>query len=105
MNSREDNKADDALSALLHTARPVPEVPADFAHAVWRRIEQTEASERAGWGWLDRWVEWLIRPRMAMAGLALVVVISGAAGMMSGTAVARQTALHRYLAAVSPMEH
>jgi len=105
MKIQEDDKADDALSALLHAARPVPDVPADFAHAVWRRIEQAEASERAGWGWLDRLVEWLIRPRMAIAGLALVVVISAAAGMMSGTAVARQAALNRYLAAVTPMEH
>lgn len=105
MNTENTDASEPGLGVLLREARPTPEVPADFAHAVWRRIEQAEMAERAGWGWLDRLAETLIRPRMAMAGLALVIAISGAAGVVSGTAAARQAALQRYLAAVTPMEH
>jgi ABC-type nitrate/sulfonate/bicarbonate transport system permease component len=47
-------------------------------------------------------VERLLRPRVALAGLALALVAGGLTGVLSGVDDARQRAQDRYLAAVAP---
>jgi hypothetical protein len=96
---------DDArLHSLLGEARSAPPLPPRFQEAVWRRIERDGLSA-AGPSvpvWLDRAVGWLLRPRIAMAGLAALVLVSGLAGGLSTLNTARQSAQARYLAAVAP---
>jgi hypothetical protein len=47
-------------------------------------------------------VERLLRPRIAVAGLAGLLLVGAVAGVASGQAAARQAAQARYLAAVAP---
>jgi hypothetical protein len=91
------------LRELLRSARPAPPLPPRFQEGVWRRIEGAEAPGSASpWAWLDGLVERLLRPRFALAGIAALLMISGLAGVLSGTEMAKQTAQARYLAAVAP---
>jgi hypothetical protein len=100
--NRESNKG--PLRDLLRSARPAPPLPPRFEEGVWRRIENAEAPDDAPlrWAWLDGWAERLLRPRFALAGIAALLLVSGLAGVLSGTEMAKQTAQARYLAAVAP---
>jgi hypothetical protein len=104
MTEVDDSPDDSRIRELLREARLMPALPLRFREAVWRRIQQREpgAAEDTGSLWIDRLVGWLLRPRVALAGLAVVVLVSGGAGLLQGTVVARQTAQARYLAAVAP---
>jgi hypothetical protein len=95
---------DARLRELLRASHRAPPLPPRFQEAVWRRIETSEAAGRnaSALGWLDLLVERLLRPRIALAGLAALVLLSGVAGALNGVASARQTAQARYLAAVAP---
>jgi len=94
------------LRGLLRDARPTPPLPPRFQEAVWRRIEKAEAEaprEAASpVAWLDRLVERLLRPRWALAGITALLLVSGVAGLLSGTEAAKQAAQTRYLSAVAP---
>ena len=92
------------LRDLLRGARPAPPLPPRFQEAVWRRIEKAEAPSEATSpvAWLDRLVERLLRPRFALAGITALLLVSGVAGVLSGTETAKQTAQARYLSAVAP---
>jgi hypothetical protein len=94
------------LSVLLREARPNPDLPPGFCAGVWARLDQGEAlpdvaNPEVG-SWWERWLGWLGTPRVAAAGLAVVVVTAGFAGAVSGAAQAREQARDRYLAAVAP---
>jgi len=92
------------LRDLLRGARPAPPLPPRFQEGVWRRIEKAEATSEATSpvAWLDRLVERLLRPRFALAGITALLLVSGVAGVLSGTETAKQTAQARYLSAVAP---
>lgn len=91
------------LRAVLRESRPAAALPARFQEGVWRRIERAELLAEASPGsWLDRWVERLLRPRLALGGLVALLVVSGFAGVLSGTVSAKHAAQERYLAAVAP---
>jgi hypothetical protein len=47
-------------------------------------------------------VERLLRPRFALAGITALLLVSGVAGVLSGTDTAKQAAQARYLSAVAP---
>jgi hypothetical protein len=100
MSSPEETK----LRTLLRAARPSAELPPRFQENVWRRIERADESatlaSRASW--LDALAAWILRPQLAFA-LAAVLVLAGLGlGWNSGERSARSEAQARYLSAVAP---
>jgi len=94
----------DQLGALLRESRTTPSLPPRFQENVWRRIESAEARNvPVGDGnWLDAFTAWMLRPRLAFA-LAAVLVLTGLGlGWNKGEQLARYDAQARYLAAVAP---
>ncbi len=100
MKNENQSENESALRTLLGRARPAPALPPRFQEGVWRRIAKTEAPVELGW--LDRLLVTFMRPRLALVGLAAMLLLSTVAGLMDGTASARQTAQARYLSAVAP---
>ena len=92
------------LSALLHAARPAPDLPPGFHSAVWRRIERAQAAvETPPAGWFEWLLGSLLRPRWALAGLTAALLLGGVFGVAQGVNRSNQAAQERYLAAVSPL--
>jgi hypothetical protein len=96
-----NHEPDDArLGTLLRESRPSPSLPPRFQENVWHRIEQLEAKPKATW--LDMVAGWLVRPRLAFA-LAAVLVLTGVGlGWNNAERLARNDAQARYLSAVAP---
>lgn len=96
---------DEDLSRVLREARPAPDLPPGFQNSVWHRIEAVELANESGddFSWLDRVVGLLLRPRLAIASLALLVVLGGSLGVMNGVSLSKQAERDRYIASVSPM--
>jgi hypothetical protein len=95
----------DPLSDLLRESRDQPPLASNFHDAVWRRIEGSGASAASMPSpihWLERWVEMLLMPRFALAGLAMMLVVGGFTGMAASAGAAREQAQARYLSAVAP---
>jgi hypothetical protein len=92
------------LRAVLRESRPTPDLPPGFQNAVWRRIERA-GSPRQGLSlaaWLDHAADWILQPRLALAGAAAMLLIGLSIGLMQGASQANDLAKQRYLAAVSP---
>ena len=89
------NTTDAHLDALLRQSRPSPAVPQNFNHAVWQRIKHAKSNSPALW--LESLTEILLRPRIALAALATLIVISATAGAYSATTTARESARDRYI--------
>ncbi|MBI5388039.1 MAG: hypothetical protein HZA90_25525 [Verrucomicrobia bacterium] len=104
MNEEHLNAEDARLRTLLQRSRPAPPLPPRFREAVWRRIERQEprATADSPLGWLDTLAEWLLRPRLALAGAAALLVAGAVAGVFTGLTAAKHEAQARYVAAVSP---
>lgn len=96
------NVQDAKLTALLRKSRATPAaLPPRFRENVWRRIEDAEAPARAE-SWLDSLAALILRPRLALAVAAGLLVAGVLAGAMEGWEHARQDARMNYLAAVAP---
>ena len=104
MNEQHTDADETRLRELLVRSRPAPSLPPRFQDGVWRRIEDGEApSQSAGsLGWLDTLAVWVMRPRLAFAIAAMVMLAGVLFGAHEGTQVARQDAQARYLAMVAP---
>ena len=104
MKQENVNPDDDRLGALLRASRPSPDLPPRFQEAVWRRIDKGEASARSfgDANWLDAIAALVLRPRLAYATVAALVLAGVLLGTYNGTQVARQDAQTRYLASVAP---
>lgn len=104
MNEANPNPDDAKLRARLHESRPTPPLPARFQEGVWRRIEEAEAPAKSAGtvAWLDALVAWVLRPKLAFATVAALMLAGILLGAHDGTQVARQDAQARYLAAVAP---
>lgn len=102
MSEQNIEPGDAQLSALLRAERASAELPPGFGQQVWRRIELSERRESAILEWLARM---LLTPRVAMAGLALVVVLAGGLGAARGVQTGHREARDKYLAAVDPAHH
>jgi hypothetical protein len=100
---KEPNKLPDdpQLSGLLRQARVSPGLPPRFQQNVWRRLGDAEAAAPAG-SWLDSLAGLFLRPRVALAAAAVILLAGGLAGTMQGRQLARQDAQMNYLAAVAP---
>ena len=91
------------LSALLREARPASGLPPRFEENVWRKIERASAPERSATApWLDALAGRLMRPRLAFAVAAVLLVAGSGLGWNKGQELARHEAQARYVAAVAP---
>jgi hypothetical protein len=95
------NTNDPKLSALLRESRQSPALPPRFQQNVWRRIETAEAPVKAE-SWLDALAALVLRPKLAFATIAVLVVTGIAFGTLDGSHVARHDAQARYVASVAP---
>lgn len=92
---------DDArLGTLLRESRNSPSLPPRFQENVWQRIKKAEA--KSGGNWMDMLDGWLVRPRLAFAVAAVLVLTGLGLGWNTGEKLARNDAQARYLSAVSP---
>jgi hypothetical protein len=87
------------LRALLRESRLAPELPPGFQDAVWRRIERAETPAA---NWLDSLVAWFLRPRLALATAAAMLLLGVSLGIAQGASHADELAKARYLNSVSP---
>lgn len=95
------NPKDAKLSALLRESRGSPALPPRFQENVWRRIEDAEAPEKSG-SWVDALAALILRPRLAFATAAVLLVAGILAGAHEGSKTARQDAQARYVAYIAP---
>jgi hypothetical protein len=97
------NPEDAKLGSLLRESRAAPSLPPRFQDNVWRRIADTEtASATDSPTWLDALTAFVLRPRLAFAAVAVLVLAGALIGVRDGSQLARRDAQARYLAAVAP---
>jgi len=96
--------SDARLGALLRESRVSPALPPRFQEGVWRRIEEAAAPVKSTGGitWLDALATLVLRPRLAMATAAVLMVAGALLGVREGNQIAKQDAQARYLAVVAP---
>jgi hypothetical protein len=95
--------SDAKLGALLRASRVSPALPPRFHEGVWRRIEKAAAPAKSnGITWLDALAALVLRPRLALATAAVLMVAGALLGVRDGNQMAHQDAQARYLAAVAP---
>ena len=83
----------DDLGNLLKSWQPDLPEASDFRRTVWLRIEQTPSARR-----MLPILEWFIRPRVALAIVAVALVLGG----FAGAATAERTDSATYLRSVNP---
>lgn len=95
---------DDAkLSSLLRQSRVSPSLPPRFQENVWRRLADAEAGKTADpMGWLEAVLAFVLRPRLALAAVAALIVTGAVIGVHDGSRLAHHDAQARYLASVAP---
>jgi len=100
-NFKPDNEK---LTGLLRASRTAPSLLPRFQESVWRRIETAEkdAGTVNTGNSLDVMTGWLLRPRLAFAVAAVLVLAGLGFGWNSGAQLARQDAQARYVATVAP---
>jgi hypothetical protein len=103
MNKDQLNPEDEKLGRLLRESRTAPPLPPRFQDNVWRRIEGAK-SPRAlkSPAWLEVLAVWVLRPRLALAGVTALILAGAFLGARDGTQLARRDAQAHYLAAVAP---
>ena len=95
---------DRELREWLRQSRAKPPLPPGFEDGVWRRlaVQDRPAAGPAFPAWLDGMVEWLLRPRLALAGITALVMTGALWGTVDGLNAAKLQARARYLSAVAP---
>jgi len=92
------------LRHLVRQARPSGALPPDFAAAVWRRIEQSEAITKGRWQqWLTQAAAFLWEPRHVIATFAAALFLGAVTGLIQGWQQSEDLARQRYLTAVRPL--
>ena len=103
MNTEHPDPEDVKLGSLLRESRAETSLPPRFQENVWRRIEEVAMESSAGASTrLDALVAWLLRPRLAFIGIAVLILVGAFLGMREGTHTAQQDARSQYLTAVAP---
>ena len=101
MNELNFNSEDALLKEHLGNSRPSVPLPPRFRENVWRRIEAAESASTKS-GWLERLAALFLRPRLALATAAVLVVAGALLGVQAGNQVSHKDAQVRYVAAVAP---
>ena len=101
MKTPNQDPADGTLSSLLRESRSSPGLPPRFQENVWRRIEQNNQAASPV-NWVEALAARMLKPRFALAGVAVLLLSGVLLGSIEGTTQARQHAQERYLAAVAP---
>ena len=84
----------DDLKSLLDSWQPsVPEA-SDFRRNVWQRIERQQKAP----GWFASALEWVARPRVAAALVAVAIVC----GALAGMEISADSQSGNYLRSVNP---
>ena len=102
MNDEINPSEDAKLRGLLRATRATPELPRGFERSVWRRIERAEPPPQRRW--LEVGAAWLLRPRLALGGLAAVMILGAALGTFSNAASRMDSARARYVTSVDPFQ-
>lgn len=95
------NPEDAKLQQLLRGNGPAPSLPPRFQENVWRRIEDAEAPAKPT-TWLDALAAFILRPRLAFAAIAVLMLAGILLGAREGVQAARHEAQARYVASVTP---
>jgi len=102
MNETNHDQDEARLRAVLRESRPAPSLPPRFQEGVWRRIEGDEGNKSAdSFPWLEALIRHVLRPRLALATVALLVLFGALLGVREGAELARQADQARYLDAVA----
>lgn len=99
MNASNQDPLNRELHTLLRDSRPRPELPPRFRENVWRRIEQPGSRGQSS-NWVETLAGLLLKPRFAIATVAVVLLTGTLAGSMNGQAQALHAAQERYVATV-----
>ena len=105
MNTSGPDPEELKLGERLRSARPVPALPPRFGEHVWRRIEATSdlaAPASALMNRLEAWARLVLRPRVAFAAAAILVVTGVLLGSRTNPDFPPKDAQTRYVAAVVP---
>ena len=100
MKNENTHPDDVKISGLLRAARATPSLPPRFQENVWRRIEFAAAAPSGSW--LDALAVLILRPRLAFAAAAVLLVAGGLLGAQEGSQTTRHDAQARYVAYVAP---
>ena len=102
MNEMNQNPDDARLRMLLRESRSAPSLPPRFQEGVWRRIEATERDRSAdNFAWLEALLQRVLRPRLALATVAVLILFGALLGVREGLESARHADQARYLDAVA----
>ena len=101
MNELNSNSEDSVLKAHLRDSRPAAPLPPRFRENVWRRIEAAESAS-TGYGLLQQLAALVLRPRLALATGAVLIVAGALLGVQAGNQVSHRDAQVRYVATVAP---
>jgi hypothetical protein len=103
MNSPLPDPGDEPLRRLLRDADTEAELPPRFQESVWRRIYAARRQPSQKPSWLESLVALLLRPAVATAGLAILMIAGGLLGVQSGRERVEQEARARYVDSVNPL--
>lgn len=102
MNEVNQQQDEARLRVLLHESRSSPSLPPRFQEGVWRRIEGTERDRSAdNFAWLEALLQRVLRPRLALATVAVLILFGALLGVREGVDSARHADQARYLEAVA----
>ena len=102
MNHMNQKHDEDRLDALLRESRSVPSLPPRFQESVWRRIEGTERDRSVDrFAWVEALLQQVLRPRLALATLAVLMLGGVLLGVREGAESARHADQARYLESVA----
>jgi len=102
MNHMNQKHDEDRLDALLRESRSVPSLPPRFQEGVWRRIEGTERDRSVDrFAWVEALLQQVLRPRLALATLAVLMLGGVLLGVREGAESARHADQARYLESVA----
>ena len=102
MNEMNQDHDEARLRALLRESRSSPSLPPRFQESVWRRIESAEPDVSADKvPWLEVLLQRVLRPRLALATVAVMMLLGAWLGIREGVESARHANQARYLEAVA----
>jgi hypothetical protein len=102
MNHMNQNHDENRLDALLRESRPAPSLHPRFQEGVWRRIESAAENRSVDrFSWLEALLQRVLRPRLALATVAVLILFGALLGVREGVESAHHADQARYVGAVA----